>query len=239
VIYSTAIGDMVLNGTALTPAAESLTPLSALFRAFPGVFLSSGETPPPPAARAARRSKSFSARPGPSDMGCSFGRAAALAGAGPAGHPVEHPHQKRVRREPRLQLQFRRARAPFKLPMQMDRYRARRPVFYVVRILVYLCAVRPEAKAAQGECKKKRPGSICAPPALWLRNVGGYCGSLMQQILGFWSQGSWPEAPPETIRERSEAHGSAKPRLYAWLDQPFSANERAVQHLSKRNHDQH
>jgi hypothetical protein len=51
VIYSTAIGDMVLNGTALTPAAESLIPLSALYRAFPGVFLSSGVTPPPPVRR--------------------------------------------------------------------------------------------------------------------------------------------------------------------------------------------
>jgi hypothetical protein len=45
VIYSTAIGNMVLNGTALTAATENLTPLTALYRAFPGAFLNNGETP--------------------------------------------------------------------------------------------------------------------------------------------------------------------------------------------------
>ncbi len=45
VIYSTAIGDMVLNSTALTPAAESLTPETALQRAASGVFPNTGERP--------------------------------------------------------------------------------------------------------------------------------------------------------------------------------------------------
>jgi hypothetical protein len=58
VVSSTVIrvGDRVLHGTALTPAAESLAPLSALYRAFefPCVFLSSSSgmpsarTPLPP-----------------------------------------------------------------------------------------------------------------------------------------------------------------------------------------------
>ena len=43
VIYSTAIGDMVLNGSALTPAAESLTPQMALQRAASGVFPNTGD----------------------------------------------------------------------------------------------------------------------------------------------------------------------------------------------------
>jgi hypothetical protein len=46
VIYSTAIGDMVLNGSALTPATESLTPQMALQRAASGVFPNTGERPP-------------------------------------------------------------------------------------------------------------------------------------------------------------------------------------------------
>jgi hypothetical protein len=98
VIYSTAVGDMVLNGTALTPAAESLTPQTALQQAASGVFHNTGERP-------AQQDLRFSARPSalfPTILtrffpGPILGRPAALG----------HLHQRPVRRERRLLLRLR------------------------------------------------------------------------------------------------------------------------------------